>query len=191
MRIDGHCHCGEITFEAEVDPDALNICHCRRCSGARNIDRTEQDPQGGIFPSSRRERWPKNLSRSRPSAHREDVYFRIVDFFGGADFFRGAALGVGGLRASLTALPAWNRTALLAAIWMVSPVCGFRPSRAGRAATLKMPRPAAPNFNGLRHNSLRIGTGNLLRPCRELNQVIREFICQIRESRAGRHFTAT
>jgi hypothetical protein len=61
-----------------------------------------------------------------------------VDFFGGADFFRGAAFGVGGLRASLTALPAWNRTALLAAIWMVSPVCGFRPPRAGRAATLKM-----------------------------------------------------
>src|SRR4029077_2921515 len=37
-----------------------------------------------------------------PPAHREDVYFRIVDFFGGADFFRGAAFGVGGLRASLT-----------------------------------------------------------------------------------------
>jgi hypothetical protein len=30
---------------------------------------------------------------------------------------------------------------LLAAIWMASPVCGFRPSRAGRAATLKMPSP--------------------------------------------------
>jgi hypothetical protein len=28
MKIDGRCHCGEITFEAEVDPDALNICHC-------------------------------------------------------------------------------------------------------------------------------------------------------------------
>src|SRR5712672_4501969 len=74
-------------------------------------------------------------------AHREDVYLRIADFFGVGVFFRGALFGVGGLRASLTALPAWNRTALLAAIWMVSPVCGFRPSRAGRAATLKMPRP--------------------------------------------------
>jgi len=31
MKIDGHCHCGEITFEAEVDPDALNICHCTDC----------------------------------------------------------------------------------------------------------------------------------------------------------------
>src|SRR5712664_3562652 len=31
MKIDGHCHCGEVTFEAEVDPDALNICHCTYC----------------------------------------------------------------------------------------------------------------------------------------------------------------
>ena len=31
MKIDGHCHCGEISFEAEVDPDALNICHCTDC----------------------------------------------------------------------------------------------------------------------------------------------------------------
>ena len=31
MKIDGHCHCGAITFEAEVDPDALTICHCTDC----------------------------------------------------------------------------------------------------------------------------------------------------------------
>ncbi len=31
MKIDGRCHCGEITFEAEVDPDALHICHCTDC----------------------------------------------------------------------------------------------------------------------------------------------------------------
>src|SRR6516164_316975 len=66
-------------------------------------------------------------------------YFRTADFFRGADFLRGPPFG--GLRASLTALPAWNRTALLAAILMVSPLCGFRPSRAGRAVTLKVPRP--------------------------------------------------
>src|SRR5689334_21830079 len=40
-------------------------------------------------------------------------------------------------------------------------------------------------FNGLRSNSLRIETGNLFRPCRELNRAIREFIRLIRESRAG------
>src|SRR5207237_6109500 len=46
-------------------------------------------------------------------------------------------------------------------------------------------------FNGLRRNFLRIGTGNLFRPSRELNRAIREFIRLIRESRAGRHFTST
>src|SRR5215472_6879700 len=66
-------------------------------------------------------------------------YFRTADFFGGADFLRGVRLG--GLRASLTALPGWNRTALREAISMVSPLCGFRPWRAGRSATLKLPRP--------------------------------------------------
>jgi hypothetical protein len=30
MKIDGHCHCGEITFEAEFDPTALTICHLHR-----------------------------------------------------------------------------------------------------------------------------------------------------------------
>ena len=31
MKIDGHCHCGQITFEAEVDPMTLTICHCTDC----------------------------------------------------------------------------------------------------------------------------------------------------------------
>lgn len=31
MKIDGHCHCGNISFEAEVDPSAVAICHCTDC----------------------------------------------------------------------------------------------------------------------------------------------------------------
>src|SRR5580704_11639789 len=31
MKIDGRCHCGDITFEAEVDPDAPHICRCTDC----------------------------------------------------------------------------------------------------------------------------------------------------------------
>jgi hypothetical protein len=31
MKIDGGCHCGQITFEAEVDPNAMFICHCTDC----------------------------------------------------------------------------------------------------------------------------------------------------------------
>ncbi len=28
MQIDGACHCGQITYEAEIDPDKVVICHC-------------------------------------------------------------------------------------------------------------------------------------------------------------------
>jgi hypothetical protein len=31
MKIDGRCHCGRITFEAEVDPSTVTICHCTDC----------------------------------------------------------------------------------------------------------------------------------------------------------------
>ncbi|THD78059.1 MAG: GFA family protein [Phenylobacterium sp.] len=31
MKIDGGCHCGEITYEAEINPDNVIICHCTDC----------------------------------------------------------------------------------------------------------------------------------------------------------------
>jgi hypothetical protein len=31
MKIDGACHCGYVTFEAEVDPERVAICHCADC----------------------------------------------------------------------------------------------------------------------------------------------------------------
>lgn len=31
MKIDGECHCGHVTFEAEVDPEKVAICHCMDC----------------------------------------------------------------------------------------------------------------------------------------------------------------
>jgi hypothetical protein len=31
MKIDGSCHCGYITFEAEADPAQTGICHCTDC----------------------------------------------------------------------------------------------------------------------------------------------------------------
>lgn len=31
MRVHGACHCGAISFEADVDPDAAMICHCSDC----------------------------------------------------------------------------------------------------------------------------------------------------------------
>ncbi len=31
MKVDGQCHCGAITFNAEVDPERVVICHCTDC----------------------------------------------------------------------------------------------------------------------------------------------------------------
>lgn len=31
MRIQGGCHCGKVTYEAEVDPEKVGVCHCSDC----------------------------------------------------------------------------------------------------------------------------------------------------------------
>jgi hypothetical protein len=48
MKIDGRCHCGYITYEAEIDPEKTLVCHCTDCqtlSGAplRAVAYTRED----------------------------------------------------------------------------------------------------------------------------------------------------
>jgi len=31
MRIDGACHCGKISYEADIDPEKVGMCHCTDC----------------------------------------------------------------------------------------------------------------------------------------------------------------
>jgi hypothetical protein len=31
MKIDGRCHCGYLSFEAEADPETTTICNCTDC----------------------------------------------------------------------------------------------------------------------------------------------------------------
>ena len=31
MQVTGRCHCGQISFEAEIDPAQVRICHCTDC----------------------------------------------------------------------------------------------------------------------------------------------------------------
>ena len=31
MRIDGACHCGAVSFTAEIDPSRVMVCHCADC----------------------------------------------------------------------------------------------------------------------------------------------------------------
>lgn len=48
MKIDGRCHCGHITYEAEIDPEKIVICHCTDCqtlsgSAFRTVALTSED----------------------------------------------------------------------------------------------------------------------------------------------------
>ena len=31
MKVQGSCHCGEVRYEAEVDPEAVLLCNCTDC----------------------------------------------------------------------------------------------------------------------------------------------------------------
>ena len=31
MKIEGGCHCGQIAFTADIEPDHVEICHCTDC----------------------------------------------------------------------------------------------------------------------------------------------------------------
>lgn len=31
MKVEGRCHCGAITYEAEADPTRVTVCHCTDC----------------------------------------------------------------------------------------------------------------------------------------------------------------
>jgi hypothetical protein len=31
MRIDGGCHCGKVSYEADIDPEKVGVCHCTDC----------------------------------------------------------------------------------------------------------------------------------------------------------------
>ena len=70
MKIDGGCHCGFITYEAEADAGGTTICHCTDLSDADWLGvphdrsgRSEGVPAAlrrteGLFEDYRRE-WPK------------------------------------------------------------------------------------------------------------------------------------
>ena len=31
MKVQGSCHCGQITYEAEIDPASVGLCNCTDC----------------------------------------------------------------------------------------------------------------------------------------------------------------
>src|ERR1700722_17570528 len=56
MKIDGRCHCGGISFEAEADPGAVTVGHCTDC----------QRLTGSAFRANVRVPAPSFVLRGRP-----------------------------------------------------------------------------------------------------------------------------
>ena len=50
MKIDGKCHCGHITYNAEIDPNTVGICHCADCQSlSGSAFRTVVPAERGAF----------------------------------------------------------------------------------------------------------------------------------------------
>lgn len=50
MKVDGGCHCGNIRYEAEVEPTKVVICHCTDCQTlSGSAFRTVVPTQEGTF----------------------------------------------------------------------------------------------------------------------------------------------
>ncbi len=72
MRITGRCHCGDITFDAEVDPAAAAICHCTDCQALSGSPyRTSVRAQASAFRllSGAPQRYVKTADSGAQRAH--------------------------------------------------------------------------------------------------------------------------
>jgi hypothetical protein len=50
MKVDGRCHCGFITFAAEIVPEKVWLCHCTDCQTlSGSAFRTVAPTQKGAF----------------------------------------------------------------------------------------------------------------------------------------------
>jgi len=50
MQVDGGCHCGKITYEAQIDPEKVAICHCTDCqTGSGSAYRTNVQSERNTF----------------------------------------------------------------------------------------------------------------------------------------------
>jgi hypothetical protein len=55
MKVGGQYPCGQITFEAEIDPEAARICHCTELRPSRQIGFRSAQPDVGDVPQVERQ----------------------------------------------------------------------------------------------------------------------------------------
>jgi hypothetical protein len=65
MKVHGACHCGQVTYEAEIDPALVNLCNCTDC----------QMLTGSVFRVS----VPAPAAKYRLLSGRPKVYVKTAD----------------------------------------------------------------------------------------------------------------
>ena len=69
MKVSGHCYCGQISFEAEIEPDKVRVCHCTDCQTlSGSAFRTNVPIVPGTFVLKKGE--PKTFLKSADSGNR-------------------------------------------------------------------------------------------------------------------------
>jgi len=69
MKINGECHCGAISYEAELDLEKVGICHCSDCQSlSASAFRTIAMVSGGSFAITKGT--PKEYVKSGDSGNR-------------------------------------------------------------------------------------------------------------------------
>ena len=85
MKVSGRCYCGQISFEAEIEPDKVRVCHCTDCQTlSGSAFRTNVPVVQGTFVLKKGE--PKTFLKSADSGNRIVHAFcpglRHADLFG-------------------------------------------------------------------------------------------------------------
>jgi hypothetical protein len=119
MKVDGTCFCGYLTFEAEINPETVELCHCRDCQILSSSAFRIIVP---ALPGSFRQFTgiPTIYAKTAESGHRRNlafcpkcgtaIYSAPAD--GDSHYF---GLRVGALRQCLELIPraqSWHRSAL-------------------------------------------------------------------------------
>ena len=87
MKIDGACHCGNITYTAEIDPENVGICHCTDCqtlSGSAFRTSVRADKEGFHLEGRQPKIYVKSRRKRRQT--RPGILPRVWD----VDLLRGA-----------------------------------------------------------------------------------------------------
>jgi hypothetical protein len=73
MKVDGRCLCGYLSYEAEVDADAVCICNCTDCQALAGSAFRVTVPVTGIFRFASGE--PKTYVKTAASGNRRELGF--------------------------------------------------------------------------------------------------------------------